>query len=286
MKLKLLAACGFAAACTAFPAAGANPAAGDNVVSVGMYYIHPIDDSSAWRTDILTNPLIEALGVPEGEFKSPGTELHVSDSRTLALDFTHFFTNHISVTFAAGWPPEFKLWGVGTIEPNGSPSFPYNVALDEPEFNPLVKSIKLWAPSLVAQYYFFPEARFRPFVGVGVIYARFADIQLDQEFRDYLVGKVGPLLTLANNMRGEEVDVQTNAPQDVEPIFTGGFLFRLYKNVDLHAAVSWTPLETEPELRLTADGTTLLRSTTDLELNAMIAAVTIAYNFGNFGWEH
>src|SRR5476651_1745594 len=100
---------------------------------------------------------------------SPNAHSAVSNGNTLGLAFTHFFTDNIALTLDGGIPPEFTLYGKGTLASFGE-----------------IGNAKQWSPALVAKYFFGDaQDKFRPFVGAGASYIWYSDVHLSQGFQTY-----------------------------------------------------------------------------------------------------
>src|SRR5437870_3510246 len=191
---------------------------GKNTASVGLFYIHTADSAEPLETTTT------ALGL--GTYKSPGTSSTVSDEVTPALTFKHFFTEHVAVAFAFGVPPTFDIRGRGIVIAPVAGIAPLQlVDLGAPDNNPLL-SVRQWSPALELQYFFNPEtSRVRPFVGVGLTYTFFTDIQLNRTFENRL-RDLGPLLQLGmGKLPTGPATVQADLSSSWQPVLTAGMQY-------------------------------------------------------------
>lgn len=141
MKLHILAA---ALAATAFaPAAFAQ---GANTVKIGVIRYAP---------DAKTNG-ISGIGVP------PGADAEVGGANTLLLTYERAFTPNLGLELVLGVPPRIHARATGTTAFLGSD----------------VLSAKNVAPTLLLTWHFGqPGDTWRPYVGAGINYTRFADVR-------------------------------------------------------------------------------------------------------------
>lgn len=256
--------CIFSVACTAWAKPGIG--AGNNMVNVGWAHYGVFQNNSPQTTTI--SP---ALG--GGTSTSPGTQLSVSDANTIDVVFTHFFTDHVVAYFAGGYPAEFHATAYGTVTTKlGS------VNQGQASYQPLVKSVREWDPALFVGYYFnAPDARFRPFVGVGVSYVWFTHAQLNGKFlsdQKAIVDGAAPFLA--------PVSITASASSSFSPIFNIGLSYRLRGRFYASASVSYNPLSTTTELDIrSASGTLLSSGRSRLNLRTVITTIGIGYKFGS-----
>jgi outer membrane protein len=117
----------------------------ENVVKVGITYYQPHS-----RTDG-----ISGIGVP------PGADADVGSATTAIFVYERLFTPNVGVEFVMGVPPRIKAKGTGSVAFLGDD----------------VLSAKVVAPTLFLNYHFFaPSDALRPYVGAGINYTRFTDV--------------------------------------------------------------------------------------------------------------
>lgn len=123
-----------------------------NDIRIGGYFVH-YDTSS---TDIT------------GPFTPAGLNTSIENVTTLYLSYVRTLSSHFQVEFAFGYPPVTYAKGKG---PATVGSVPFNGVE--------IASIRWVSPTVLLEYNFFsPEAKWRPFVGVGVNYTKFIDRQI------------------------------------------------------------------------------------------------------------
>jgi len=136
--------------------------AGSNVVSVGWFHLAPQDSSEILRKN--DGP---------GAGPIPGSGSTVKSADTLGLAFTRYLTDNFSLTADLGIPPTFKLDGTGTLAGVGE-----------------IGKAKQWSPAIVAKYHFGDgNSAFRPFVGAGVTYVWYDNVELTDTFQRTISSK-------------------------------------------------------------------------------------------------
>lgn len=240
--------------------------AGDNEISVGWAHGSVIQDNSPQTTTISPE-----LG--GGTSTSPGTQLVVSGANTADVVFTHFFTDHAVAYFAVGYPAEFHATAYGTVTTRLG-SVNQGLAI----YQPLVKSVREWDPALFLGYYFNgPNARFRPFLGIGFNYVWFTHSQLNGKFvSDEKAFFDGAAPSLA------PVSITSSTAPTFSPIFNIGLSYHIYRQFYVSGSVSYNPLSTTTEMDVkSANGTLLSAGRSRLNLNVVITTIVIGYNFGS-----
>lgn len=88
----------------------------------------------------------------------PGLPQVTAENKTFPeVDFTYFFTRNFATELILTYPQAH------TVSLGGTP----------------IGSIKHLPPTLTAQYHFLPDGEFRPYVGLGVNYTRFTNVDLN-----------------------------------------------------------------------------------------------------------
>ncbi|AOK38729.1 OmpW/AlkL family protein [Burkholderia cenocepacia] len=253
--------------------------AGDNVATLGWLHVMPQDSTNGLTTNLANLPINKSLGLP-GSFTSPGTTLTSNNADTVGLTLTHFFTDHIAVTSVLGIPPEFALTGHGVIKPPGAAGALGSVDMDKSSNQPAVKNARQWSPAVILQYYFnAPTAQFRPFVGIGLAYSWFSNIQLNGNFERDVNENLGSVLAAGAGKPGP-TSVEGKASSSFTPIYNIGASYAFDKHWGVLATLSYMPLKTYSSLVIkAADGSTLATTRTRLKADPLITFVGISYKF-------
>ncbi|MCY7308032.1 MAG: outer membrane beta-barrel protein [Rhodoferax sp.] len=135
-----------AVAAAFFALSGSAVFAQQNAVKVGAIL---------YQTHSKTNGL-SGIGVP------PGADADVGNATTLVFTYERMVTPEIGVEFVLGVPPTIKAKATGSVAFLGDD----------------VLSAKNIAPSLILNYHFGAAGdAFRPYVGAGINYTKFANIK-------------------------------------------------------------------------------------------------------------
>jgi outer membrane protein len=253
--------------------------AGDNVAVLGWFHVAPQQSSTPLTTTLAPAPINTPLRLPNS-FTSQGTGLSTSNANTAGLVISHFFTDHIAVSSVAGVPPTFKLYGHGTIKPPGPAGALGNQNLSDPATNPIVGSVRQWSPAVIFQYYFRnADDHFRPFLGIGVSYNWFSDIQLNPNFVKATQDDLGSVIAAGAGKPGA-TQVSAKASSSWQPVFNAGASYFFTKHLGVVASVTYIPLKTTSSVIVkAADGTELAVSRADLKADPLISFLAVEYKF-------
>jgi outer membrane protein len=253
--------------------------AGDNVAVLGWFHVMPQSSSSPLTTHVAPTPINTPLRLPNS-FTSAGTGLSSNNAETAGLVLSHFLTDHIAITEVAGVPPLFKIYGHGTITPPGPAGALGSQNLGDPSSNPIVKSVRQWSPAALLQYYFNgPHAKFRPFIGLGVSYNWFSDVQLNPNFVTSTQNNLGSVLAAGAGKPGP-TQVTAKASSSWQPVFNVGAEYNITDHWGLEASVTYIPLKTTSSVIIkAADGTELSVSQAELKADPIISFLAVSYRF-------
>ncbi|WP_426026165.1 OmpW/AlkL family protein [Brevundimonas sp. TSRC1-1] len=126
--------------------------------------------------NVFTN---ESADIAVGGAPVPGGSVSMEDNATVTFDASYFLTPHFAINAYAGFPPRAHLEGAGPLAPFGT--------LASTNYGPLTVS---------GEYHFSGLGALRPYVGVGVTYAVFLNVD-DGALSDVSVDNAfGPALKL------------------------------------------------------------------------------------------
>ncbi len=216
----------------ALAASGAYAGNGNpNDIRIGGYFVH-YDTSS---TDIT------------GQFTPAGLNTSIENVSTLYLAYVRTLSSHFQVEFAFGYPPVTYAKGRG---PATVGSVPFNGVE--------IASIRWVSPTVLLEYDFFsPEARWRPFVGVGVNYTKFIDRQITAAGAAVSGGPTSISL-----------------PSSVGPAVTAGITYHM--NDRWHFTASYSIAQVNS--KLTTDTAGILRSN-EVHFWPNAAVLSVGYSF-------
>ncbi|MDM4770406.1 OmpW family protein [Solimonas sp. SE-A11] len=264
--------------CAAFACAATAREAGDHQLQLGVVHVNTLDSSEPLRTKLRPSLLGGALGI-ESDFVSAGTAATVGSSETLLFIYSYYFTDHWSLKLEGGVPARFDIAGEGVVRPTGIAGSLISVDLGAPANNPLANATQ-WSPVAMLQYSFgSPRDPVRPYVGVGLTYTWFTDVELSSSFDTALNNQFGRVLALAAGKPGATY-TKADASPSFAPAFNVGLAMSLSEHWNVSASVSYLMLSTESTIDIyAADGTRLSRSSTDLDLNPLAVSVLVGYRF-------
>lgn len=225
----------------AFAAPAMAQTAGSNVVNVGWFHLAPQDSSDPLKT-------------PSGPLAGSGAS--VGNADTLGVAFTHFFTDNFALTADLGIPPTFHLSGSGSLSNVGE-----------------IGKAKQWSPAIVAKWYFGDgNSKFRPFVGAGVSYIWYDNIELTDSFQQ----SISRLYTRNLSSAAKST---ADLSSSWAPVLNLGAAYNFDKNWSLNFSVSYLPLKTDADITTTLPSGAQVHSTTSLKINPIVSFLSVGYKF-------
>lgn len=204
----------------------------DNSLRVGVYIIN----YSHLKADDISGP-----------FVPPGANLEVKNTNTLYLAYVRRLNQDFDLELAFGNPPKTETVGKG---PATLGSAPYD--------GQVIATAKWFSPTLLLEYKFLEESsRFRPYVGAGINFTHFYDVQ-STAAGDAVNG--GPtVLSLSNS---------------VGPAVTAGLAYQI--SGPWHAYASYNYAKVKSKLETNTSG--VVRTTT-INFNPTAVVLSVGYSF-------
>jgi outer membrane protein len=217
--------------------------AGDNIVNIGWFHLRPNESSE---------PLTRTFPAP-GQVAGSGAG--ISNSDTLGLAFTHFFTDNFALTADLGIPPKFKLYGEGTLTQYGQ-----------------LGKAKQWSPAVIAKWYFGDKtSQIRPFVGLGVTRVWYSGIEPSRSLQTIVTAPFNG---------GVPGTASVNLSSSWAPVANVGVTYNINEKWSLGLSVAYIPLKTDAEIiGRNAAGTVISRNTTRLTLDPTVTFLSVGYKF-------
>jgi len=245
-------------------------------------------------------------------WNNPGTGLEADDVTTLGIMTNYYFTDNISFEMKAGIPPKVDLQGSGKIYAPFSalatpsldliPQIPGGIDLpgielkndilitDLEAYGPAA-SARAWTPAFEFQYHFGKTGvnKFRPYVGLGVMYAYFNELEINSRTEQDLIaaghmianikeGKAGASLDGTPSSANPKVDLE--ASDAFAPVATVGFSYDFNDTWFAVGSVSYAHLKNDTTITVTdANLGELIRSKADIEVNPILAYAGIGMRF-------
>ncbi|MGZ2749895.1 OmpW/AlkL family protein [Burkholderia stagnalis] len=229
--------------------------AGDTVVTAGGAWLNFANSASG--------NLVSSS--PFGTFTSSGTNTQIHNAITGGIFVTQYITDNVAIDGVLAFPPTLNLYAQGMATPIGAagPNMPLG------SLQPLA-SARTWPAMAMLKYVFGrPDASFRPFVGLGVNYTWYSGINLNPAFRQAAQAFAGPGGSVQSSLRASW-----------NPVFTGGFTYRMAERWYAMGALIYIPLKTDAEIRSTAaNGLTVLTNRIHIKADPIVAFVGIGYRF-------
>ncbi|MEW5888353.1 MAG: OmpW family outer membrane protein [Pseudomonadota bacterium] len=122
-------------------------AEGNWMVRARAVYIDPANKSEAGSGAL--NPTL-----------LPADSIHVSAKTIPEVDISYFFTKNLAAELILTYPQKHK------------------VSITSGPLQESIGSFKHLPPTLLLQYHFLPDGRFRPYIGAGINYTRISSVKL------------------------------------------------------------------------------------------------------------
>lgn len=213
------------------------------LVSSGWMHVAPLSGS-----DPLT---LNSIGGAVLNQPVPNTGMAVSSTDTLGLSATYFVTDHVASELVFGIPSTFDLEGRGALASYGK-----------------LGTAKQWSPALLLKYYFRdPQARLRPYAGVGVT-------------RIWLTGASITNATVEQQVLHGPTTVSTD--RSWAPVLNLGVNYAVTEHWFAGFSLSYIPVSVTARLNTaspTPFGTLTIQSQTKIRLNPIVAFVNASYRF-------
>ena len=149
---------------------------------------------------------------------SRGSGLEVQDADTLGLMMNYYVNDNVSLQLIGGIPPKVDIKGKGEILAPMSGIGHTGIGLDLPLAQDIpitnlgskskVATVRAWTPAFEAQYQFGQSGinKFRPYVGLGIMYAHFGSIKVNGETKADLVAAGHMIQNILDGKAGGALD--------------------------------------------------------------------------------
>jgi outer membrane protein len=217
--------------------------AGSFYLTTGWFHFSPQSSSEPLRETGVN-------GAPV-DITFAGTGANISSADTIGFTGGYFVTDHIATEFAIGVPPSFDIEGTGSLSQFGK-----------------IGEAKQWSPTLLLKYYFnAPQAKFRPYLGIGVSRVWFTDAKITNS-------------TFEQGVLHGPTTVDTDSSW--VPVFNGGFTYAFADHWFAGVSISYLPLSTTAKLNTAAQtpiGTVNIQTQTKIKINPIVTLVQVGYRF-------
>lgn len=235
------------------------------------------------------------------QWTSAGTGLEADDVDTLGLMFNYYFTDNVSLQVIGGVPPKVDLKGKGQIYAPfeatghtalGNVELKNDLLITDLAREDSTASARAWTPAIELQYQFGKTGvnKFRPYIGAGLMYAYFNDIELNKGVESDLVtaghmiqnihdGKAGAALERQTSSANPRVNV--DATDAFAPIVSAGLTYDFKPNWFATASVSYAKLNNEATIDVidSNTGKQLINAKTKIDIDPLISYLGVGYRF-------
>ncbi len=237
-----------------------------------------------------------------------GSGLQADDADTVGLLFNYYMSDNWSIEVKAGIPPKVDILGKGKVEapltgmvtasglaglllPDGIGIKKDIPITDLEQGGGVASSARAWLPAAGVQYQFGKSGvnKFRPYVGAGVMYAYFNDIELNPGIRKDLEAAGHQIQNIKNNKAGAALeDIKSNREMSVDveadsafaPIITIGATYDFNDRWFSVASLSYAKLSSDTTITVkNDDGKELVRSVGALDVDPYITFLGLGYRF-------
>lgn len=241
-------------------------------------------------------------------WQNAGTGLEADDVDTLGLTLSYYVNDNVSLQIIGGIPPKVDIQGKGEIiapmsgvaVPGVLAQNPINKTIDLKQDIPITNlgnkskasSVRAWTPAIEAQYQFGKSGvnKFRPYVGVGLMYAHFSNIKLDSQIGADLVAAGHMIQNIHDGQAGAALDGKTSSANPfvrvkttdaIAPIVSVGATYDINQNWYGIASVSYAKLNNQANIDVidANNGNKLIHSSTKIDIDPIITYLGVGYRF-------
>jgi outer membrane protein len=195
-----------------------------------------------------SDPLVmeSVAGIPL-DIQVPDTSAHVRAASTISLTVEHYLTDNVGVALLAGTPLSAELAGSDSLARYGA-----------------IGKATAMSPVLELRYHFLPaNAKLRPFVGAGIDYTWYKDIQITNV--QFL--SCGPGCTAHGSLASSW-----------GPTFEFGVGYALNEHWGINASLSYLPMSTTMKIEAEPVGINVVADL-NIKVNPLIAKMNVLYTF-------
>ena len=239
------------------------------------------------------------------QWTAGGSGLEVQDADTLGLMMNYYVNDNVSLQLIGGIPPKVDIKGKGEILAPMSGIGHTGIGLDLPlaqvaQDIPItnlgskskVATVRAWTPAFEAQYQFGQSGinKFRPYVGLGIMYAHFGSIKVNGETKADLVAAGHMIQNILDGKAGAALDreqssaspyVKVKSEDAFAPIVSLGATYDITSNWYGVASVSYSKLNNKTTIDVIDrnTGNRLIHSSTKIDIDPLITYLGVGYRF-------
>lgn len=234
------------------------------------------------------------------------TGLEAKDIDTFGIVSNYYFTDHLSLEIKAGIPPKVDIKGKGqvnaplsgTAKPGGIGAIigelplKQDIAITNLSSYDQAATARAWTPAVELHYQFGKTGvnKFRPYLGVGVMYAYFNDLKVNSGVESDLIAAGHMIQNIKDGKAGQALDklnssadpqIKLDAGDAWAPIVTAGFTYDFSPNWFAVASVSYAKLHNSTSIDVVDrnSGDLLIQAKTRIDIDPILTYMGVGYRF-------
>ncbi|HEM7100942.1 TPA: OmpW family protein [Acinetobacter baumannii] len=239
-------------------------------------------------------------------WEAQGTGLEADNVDTVGIMANYHFSDNLSLEIKAGIPPKVDIKGKGNIyaplsgidKPGGIGTILGDIPLKQDIFiTDLTQSSKAasahaWLPAVELHYQFGKSGvnKFRPYVGAGVMYAYFNELEMNSGIESDLIKAGHMIQNIHDGKAGAALDGKTSSAKPIvkleatdtfAPIVTLGATYDFNPNWFAVGSVSYSKMNSEAKIYVTDQNTgkELIKANTKIDIDPLITYLGVGYRF-------
>ncbi|WPQ47957.1 OmpW/AlkL family protein [Acinetobacter baumannii] len=239
-------------------------------------------------------------------WEAQGTGLEADNVDTVGIMANYHFSDNLSLEIKAGIPPKVDIKGKGNIyaplsgidKPGGIGTILGDIPLKQDIFitdltqGSKAASARAWLPAVELHYQFGKSGvnKFRPYVGAGVMYAYFNELEMNSGIESDLIKAGHMIQNIHDGKAGAALDgktlsakpiVKLEATDTFAPIVTLGATYDFNPNWFAVGSVSYSKMNSEAKIYVTDQNTgkELIKANTKIDIDPLITYLGVGYRF-------
>lgn len=239
-------------------------------------------------------------------WEAQGTGLEADNVDTVGIMANYHFSDNLSLEIKAGIPPKVDIKGKGNIyaplsgidKPGGIGAILGDIPLKQDIFitdltqSSKAASARAWLPAVELHYQFGKSGvnKFRPYVGAGVMYAYFNELEMNSGIESDLIKAGHMIQNIHDGKAGAALDGKTSSAKPIvkleatdtfAPIVTLGATYDFNPNWFAVGSVSYSKMNSEAKIYVTDQNTgkELIKANTKIDIDPLITYLGVGYRF-------
>ncbi|MEC6738714.1 OmpW family outer membrane protein [Acinetobacter baumannii] len=264
---------------------------------------HKGEDGKTYLNSIIAG---EATINGLSNWEAQGTGLEADNVDTVGIMANYHFSDNLSLEIKAGIPPKVDIKGKGNIyaplsgidKPGGIGTILGDIPLKQDIFitdltqGSKAASARAWLPAVELHYQFGKSGvnKFRPYVGAGVMYAYFNELEMNSGIESDLIKAGHMIQNIHDGKAGAALDGKTSSAKPIvkleatdtfAPIVTLGATYDFNPNWFAVGSVSYSKMNSEAKIYVTDQNTgkELIKANTKIDIDPLITYLGVGYRF-------